>query len=307
MANTIIDVPVVDNEIPAIESTTTNIITTITGAEKLLLLDGSELKSTTAETLKEFAQNFANLPEFPDVATALGTGYEIGKLFRLPLSAGNRLLSICMADIIGYTAGTADIIFAPDGIGGFDIDFKITPISYNAFGGGAGAIDNYDRKVDFSVGGSSTVLAQTNETNDTSVNTGVNGAGVYIVVQTFKDVSNNVLFNVKSIYKVDALGVIIASKIHSGITINSVSGLSVNLTSHIVQTGIIEDLKVGFLDNTFYPISSQPINPTDTVTLPYNAVATAVYTDLDNTFWSDMTAFDLAHPEYASGVLQTII
>lgn len=141
--------------------------------------------------------------------------------------------------IQSYTAGTSTIDFTNNGGDDWNIGFKIAMTSPQLPSGCTA--QNYDVNVHFYVAGSGTAISvTTGETVDKTVNASGNGAGVYHVEQIY-NVVNSVplqvgIIAIQSLFKVDASGTLLAYFKCNGITVNSVSGLVINVTADINQS-----------------------------------------------------------------------
>jgi len=151
----------------------------------------------------------------------------------------NLVLATILATIKSFSAGTSTIDFTNNGGDDWDIDFKIAITSPQLPSGCTAP--NYDVNVHFYVAGSGTAISvTTGETVDKTVNASGNGAGVYHVEQIY-NVVNSVplqvgIIAIQSLFKVDGSGTLLAYFKCNGITVNSVSGLNINVTADVSQS-----------------------------------------------------------------------
>jgi len=148
-------------------------------------------------------------------------------------------ITIVPPSIQSYTAGISQIDFTNNGGDDWDIDFKIAITSPQLPSGCTAP--NYDVNVHFYVAGSATAVSvTTGETSDKAVNTSGNGAGVYHVEQVY-NIVNSVpsqvgIIGIQSLFKVDGSGTLLAYFKCNGVTVNSVSGLDINVTADVSQS-----------------------------------------------------------------------
>lgn len=183
-----------------------------------------------------------------DTAVTITLTGDQNKLPYFFLYGGSLATSIEYLDNIGlqpiyyiqsYTAGTSQIDFTNNGGDDWDIEFKIAITSPQLPSGCTAP--NYDVNVHFYVAGSGTAISvTTGETVDKTVNASGNGAGVYHVEQIY-NVVNSVplqvgIIAIQSLFKVDASGTLLAYFKCNGVTVNSVSGLNINVTADVSQS-----------------------------------------------------------------------
>lgn len=150
----------------------------------------------------------------------------------------NTGVSLAGLTVSSYTAGTSTIDFTNNGGDDWDIVFKIAMTSPQLPSGCTAP--EYYANVFFYVAGGGTPKNQTLETTDKTINVAGNGAGVYHVEQ-FYNVFNSVpsqvgIIGIQSLFKVDASGTLLAYFKCNGITVNSVSGLAINVTADVSQS-----------------------------------------------------------------------
>mgnify|MGYP001041869917 CR=1 FL=1 len=92
---------------------------------------------------------------------------------------------------------------------------------------------------------------------DQTENTGANGAGVYYAAVTY-NFSDGTAFVVYGYYLVDATNTILKSVIISGVTVNSVTGLVMDIEASVVQTNCSVPYiwAADKVDNTTYVLGS---------------------------------------------------
>ena len=136
--------------------------------------------------------------------------------------------------ITSYTALTSTIDFTNNGGDDWDVTFKITPDNTQLPSGVT--IVDYDYIVDFWNSGVQTPLQNADNVNiDTSVNVGSNGAGVYSLQQHY-NLSDGTNLHIWDLIKVDASGNVLDYVKLNGTIVNSVNGLTVNVTANMTQS-----------------------------------------------------------------------
>lgn len=137
-------------------------------------------------------------------------------------------------EIQSYTALTSTIDFTNNGGDDWDITFKMIPDNTQLPSGVT--IVDYDYIVDFWNSGVQTQLQNAdNVTIDTSVNVGSNGAGVYSLQQHY-NLSDGTNLYIWDLIKVDASGNVLDYVKLNGTIVNSVNGLTVNVTANMTQS-----------------------------------------------------------------------
>jgi hypothetical protein len=142
--------------------------------------------------------------------------------------------------------------------------------------------------VEYWVSGVQTNIEAGFKTTDYTLNTSSNGAGVYLIEQTYL-LTIIVLFLVSSyLVKVDASGTVIAFTSANGITVNSTNGLDINATANYTEFGVNYPLQWGSYD-AFPPAIFNPIGNTTTInaTLPIATVGVGFFPILDSIFTDD--------------------
>lgn len=187
------------------------------------------------------------------------------------------------AHIQSYTAGVSDIDFTNTtaGVDSWDILFKATPTS-SQLGVGETIVD-YEYGVVFYQAGVGTVLYQSNNTIDTSLNATLNGAGAYRLICTYNTSSGN-SFEVRKLIKVDAVGNILNEVNIYGTTVNSVSGLNIDITASISFVNCTYPIQWIALDDTYTPTFLPQTGANVVLTLPSNTVRIAPIIELDAIF-----------------------
>jgi len=190
--------------------------------------------------------------------------------------------------IQSYTAGTSTIDFTNNGGDDWDITFNINTDIPPQIPSGC-TINNYDTNIIFYVAGVGTDLDSTSgTTTNYTKNISGQGAGVYLVSQSYNVYSGATqvgFFVILSLYKVDASGNLLAYFKCKGLTVNSVSGLNIDITANIEQSGncLIEWYSY---DSLFNPtlIGNGSIA---SLTLPTDCAYLIVKPVLDTTFTND--------------------
>ncbi len=140
--------------------------------------------------------------------------------------------------ISSYTVGTSTIDFINNGGDDWTIGLKLNPDSQQLPIGYS--IDSYDYIIDFWNGSGRTPLyggtAITAPT--TTLNTSGNGAGTYSM-QVIYNATNGIdtkTFSIWNLIEVDASGNVVDYVKMDGMTVNSVSGLTMSVTANITQS-----------------------------------------------------------------------
>jgi phosphoribosyl-AMP cyclohydrolase len=181
------------------------------------------------------------------------------------LYGGSLATSIAYLDEIGlnpiyviqeYSAGISTITFTPDGSNGWDVSVLLTPTTFENFTSNL-PVDSTHFDIEFWSGGSMTTIYDNTIATNQTENTGANGAGVYYVAVTY-NFSDGTAFVVYGYYLVDATNTILKSVVISGVTINSVTGLVMDIEASVVQTNCAVDYAwIGVkTDNSFYPLGT---------------------------------------------------
>jgi phosphoribosyl-AMP cyclohydrolase len=211
------------------------------------------------------------------------------------LYGGTLATSIAYLDNIGiepiykvesYTAGTSTIDFTNNGGDDWDIGFKIAMDSEQLPIGQT--VDDYDIDVYHYVSGIGTQIEQSTQTTDHTVNTSGNGAGVYSVEQAYNVYDNgNYVSSItmQSLYKVDGTGNLLAYFKGKGITVNSVSGLDINVTANVEQSESYPIEWYSF-DGNNAPVLIGT-GETLTLTLPLNCLFITAQAVIDSVFTND--------------------
>jgi len=203
----------------------------------------------------------------------------------------NYLLNLIYATAIpaiqSYTAGRS--IIGLNNLGGdnWRADFKSTPAA-SQLGVGETIVD-YNYGVVFYQAGVETILYQSNNiTIDTPLNVTLNGAGVYSLICVYNTSSGNI-FEVRRLIKVDAVGNILNEVNIYGTTVNSFSGLNIDITANISFVNCYYPIQWLAFDNTYTPTLLPQTGANVVLTLPSNTVRITPYIKLDAIF-NDMLA-----------------
>lgn len=206
----------------------------------------------------------------------------------------NLVLAYINALIQKYSTGQSIIDFLPDGSNGWNIGIVAHPTTVQIPSGTT--IDSVDYEIGFFQGGVNIVSFTGNLTSDATINTGANGAGLYIYKLTYQ-ISDGSFFEVQSIYVVDATSTILHYIIYSGTTVNSVTGLTLDVTASLTQSGTLPITWQSFDGVTFTQVG-MGINATVSV-LP-NAVGLAIIIVLDSNY------SDWGNPDFTAGLAVSI-
>lgn len=150
----------------------------------------------------------------------------------------NLVLAKILASIQSYTAGTSTIDFINNGGDDWTIGLKLNPDSQQLPIGYS--IDSYDYFIDFWNGSGQTPLYDGTAITDptTTLNPSGNGAGIYSM-QVIYNATNGIdtkTFGIWNLIKVDASGNVVDYVKMDGMTVNSVSGLTMSVTANITQS-----------------------------------------------------------------------
>lgn len=250
----------------------------------------SELKSRIDGILVSTAPSFSGLnissvPEYASQTDAIADGLKNGDVYRLPKASDKRLLAVVFSLIESFTAGTSTITFTNNGGDDWDIDFKIA-ITSPQLPSGCTAPD-YNANIFFYVASSGTPKNQTLETTDKTINVAGNGPGVYHVEQVY-NIVNSVpsqvgIIGIQSLFKVDGSGTLLAYFKCNGVTVNSVSGLDINVTADVTQSENY-DIEWYSYDSSFNPtligsgLTASLTLPTDCAYLIAQPILDSVFT-----------------------------
>ena len=151
----------------------------------------------------------------------------------------NLLLATVTASVRSYSFGSSVIDFVPNGSNGWNVTALLEPTSFTNIPDGL-TVDSTHFDIEFWSGGSMTTIFDNTIATDQTENTGANGAGVYYVAVTY-NFSDGTSFVVYGYYLVDATNSILKSVVISGVTINSVTGLVMDIEASVVQTNCAVD------------------------------------------------------------------
>jgi len=168
----------------------------------------------------------------------------------------NLVLATVTASIKNYSFGQSIIGFVPDGSDGWNVTALLEPTSFSNLPDGL-PVNSVGFNIDFWSGGSDTHIYDNIITTDETQNTGANGAGVYYVHVAY-NFSDGTRFAIYGYYLVDATDTIIKSVVISGVMVNSVNGLVIDIEASVVQTNCsVPYVWIGIkTDNSFYPLGS---------------------------------------------------
>jgi len=207
------------------------------------------------------------------------------------LYGGSLATSIAYLDEIGltpiyeiesFTSGTSTIDFTNNGGDDWTVDFFINPTSLQVPSGVT--VDTMDLTISHWVAGVENNLDSQLINTDYTYNATGNGAGVYALFAHY-NLSDGSEFQVYRLVKVDGSGNILISLEIKGIIVNSVNGLTMNVTASVVQTGASYDVLWVEL-----PSGTQVgTGTTASVTLSSSSTQLAFTLDVDSAITTDMT------------------
>ena len=176
----------------------------------------------------------------------------------------NLLLATVIASVRSYSAGISTITFTNNGGDDWTIGLKLNPDSQQLPIGYS--IDSYDYFIDFWNGSGRTPLyggtAITAPT--TTLNTSGNGAGTYSM-QVIYNATNGIdtkTFGIWNLIKVDASGNVVDYVKLDGMTVDSVNGLTMNVTANITQS---QAYPISWATSPTYAEIGTGVNPTLTL------------------------------------------
>lgn len=198
----------------------------------------------------------------------------------------NLVLATINAIISSYSSCVSKIDFTNNTGDDWNVDFFINPISEQLHSGVT--IVDYDYSVQFWNGGTPTTLEDGTKNTDYSYNTSGNGAGVYDLKCQYS-LSDSTHLTITKLIKVDGAGTILQSISINGSTVNSVSGLTINVTADIELTGYTGDIIFATFDGSnFTSIVNSGASDTANITAHLGDVIIFYTVDLDSS-WSDYT------------------
>ena len=160
------------------------------------------------------------------------------------LYGGSLATSIAYLDEIGlnpiyviqeYSAGISTITFTPDGSNGWDVEFLIAATLDAPIGVVVSSIDTKVRL--YNISGETTLHTGTASATNVQFNTGANGAGIYELRTTY-NLSNGDNFSIIRLISVDATDNILYEINSLGAVVNSVNGLSIDVSGQLTQVGV---------------------------------------------------------------------
>jgi len=135
----------------------------------------------------------------------------------------------------------------------------------------------------YQAGVETTLYQNNNITIDTPLNATLNGAGVYSLICIYNTSAGN-SFEVRRLIKVDAVGNILNEVNIYGTTVNSVSGLNIDITASISFVNCTYPIKWVAFDNTYTPTLLPQTGANVVFTLPSNTAHITPYIELDAIF-----------------------
>lgn len=144
----------------------------------------------------------------------------------------NTGVSIPLPYIQKFTAGVSPITFVSDGSDGWHVGIVANPATVQLPSGQS--IDFVNYHIIHYLAGVETINLNGNLTADDTINTGANGAGVYEVNLSYTLLDRS-YFSVAFLFVVDATNNILHSWSNNGTHVNSVSGLTMDLSADIVD------------------------------------------------------------------------
>lgn len=200
----------------------------------------------------------------------------------------NLVLAKILASIQSFTTGTTPITFTSDGSNGWDVGIIAKPTTVQLPNGQS--IDFVNYQIRHYIGGVETVFLNGDLTADDTINTGANGAGVYEVNLSYTLLDGS-YFSVAFLFVVDATNNILHSWSNNGTHVNSVSGLTMDLSADIVDA-----LNMPLTWKAFNgTLNSVGTGKDAVITLPIGTTEIGIEVTLDAVF------SDYPDPTYLSG------
>lgn len=161
--------------------------------------------------------------------TYLGTEYASSQ-------SPNLVLALISGTIEAFSTGVSTITFVSDGSNGWDLSVIAKPTTVQIpFGK---VINSCHVEFYFWDGGVRTDVFDNDITVDDVINSGALGAGLYEVLLTY-NISDGSTFQVFGLYVVNATDSILHYYVSNGVHVNSVSGLVMDVSADIDQSGAI--------------------------------------------------------------------
>ena len=136
--------------------------------------------------------------------------------------------------IQNYSFGESTISFVSDGSNGWNISALVYPTTFENLPDNL-SVDSTHFDIEFWNTGTQTTIYDSDIVSDHTENTGANGAGVYYAAVTY-NFSDGTSFVIYGYYLVNATNNVLKSVVISGATINSVTGLVMDISASVVQT-----------------------------------------------------------------------
>lgn len=188
--------------------------------------------------------------------------------------------------ITSYSAGVSQIDVTNNGGDDWSFDFFVAPISLQVPIGVT--VDSIDYFVAFWSGGTDSSLDNGNSITDYTFTTNSNGAGVYDLDCVY-NMSDGSSFQITKLVLVDGSGTILASVEAGGVTVNSVSGLVIDISADITQIGVTYPISWGAAISGGFVLLPQT-GANVVLTLPIGTTNLFTVLTLDSTFTNDYTA-----------------
>jgi len=193
---------------------------------------------------------------------------------------------IGLTAINSHTSGYAFSDFISDGSNGWNVGIGVNPFLLQVPVGVTVSSVDYDIK--FLQAGVIAFQDTGNTTVSTGRNTGANGAGCYLVYLKY-NMSDGSFFENKALYVVNSTSSVLHYFIYRGTTVNSVTGLSIDVTANYSQSGTLGVNWGSFNGSTITNIGA---GDNAVVTARYDTSAISVNVSLDSTY-SDFGSSEL--------------
>jgi len=190
---------------------------------------------------------------------------------------------IGISAISSHTSGYAYSDFLSDGSNGWDVAIGVNPYLLQVPIGVSVSSVDYDIK--FFQSGAMLIHITGNTTVSTTVNTGANGAGCYFVKLKY-NMSDGSFFENEALYVVNATNYSPHYLIYRGTVVNSVTGLTLDVTANYSQSGTLSIKWVSYNGSS-----------TTDIGIGDNAVINAMY---DTVSIGVIVALDASYSDYGS-------
>ena len=213
-------------------------------------------------------------------------------------------VSYTTPQITRYASVTGLVDFTNTGGDNWDVLFHITPD--DAVSSSGAAITSYDREIIFYAAGTALPSDKaTGLTTDETVSVS-HGAGVYAISQGF-NFADGAGTRIYRLIRVDGAGTILGDIEYNGITVNSASGMDIDVSGSFAQGGVSESPILAAVNIAQTSVTDLAAGTSYTGPVPPATGAIFLYSTLDPTFWSDLPSYAfISHGLFSCGSVVTI-